>query len=134
MADEFHRTGWHVSRTFVGDVSSVSAARHFCSDQFTESAPEGTSLGLDALELIASELVTNAVVAGASEVRVELSRHATAIRIVVHDDAPGLPEARQAELTDEHGRGLAFVAAFATRFGTEGTSGAKYVWADVATA
>ena len=133
MAESKHVNSWHASRTFTGDLSSVGPARHFCTHQFVKSAIEGDLTGLDAVELIASELVTNAVVAGAASVRVELSREARSFRIAVHDDAPGLPEIRQATSTDEHGRGLAIVAAYSTSYGVDGGPGAKCVWAKVAT-
>jgi anti-sigma regulatory factor (Ser/Thr protein kinase) len=133
MAESNHVSRWHTSRAFPGEPVSVGVARHFCTDQFVASAIEGDLTGLDAVELIASELVTNAVVAGAKTVRVELFRDTASFRLEVHDDAPGVPELREAALDDEHGRGLALVASYSATFGVDGGPGAKCVWAEVAT-
>ena len=133
MADSNQRSARHVAQTFPGSAPSVRAARHFCRDQFSAWVGEDGAFDVDAMELIASELITNAVVAGASFVRVELSHSPTTIRIAVHDDAMGFPEPRPASATDPHGRGLALVDGFSTRYGIEGRPGAKCVWAELGT-
>src|SRR5690348_6235450 len=54
--------------------------------------------------LVVSELVTNAVRAGARSCSVELQLDAEAIDIVVFDDAPGSPRFAAADDLAEHGR------------------------------
>ncbi|MCO6010590.1 SpoIIE family protein phosphatase [Actinoallomurus purpureus] len=87
--------------------------------------------GLDALapttELLVSELVTNAVVHGAGDVGLRLIR-ANSLLCEVADDGYDLPHLCRAEATDENGRGLQLVSAFAERWGTQRTPTGKVVW------
>jgi sigma-B regulation protein RsbQ len=66
--------------------------------------------------LVVSELVTNAVRAGAETCSVELQLAAESIGIVVFDDAPGSPHLAPADQLAEHGRGLPIVDALAQRW------------------
>ncbi|MFI0370950.1 ATP-binding protein [Actinomadura sp. 1N219] len=85
------------------------------------------------LELITSELVTNAI------------RHATAVTLVVSlpddttamvevwDDNPEGPSAPRADLHAEGGRGLLLVGALARSWGWRSTVGGKVTWAQTVT-
>ncbi|MQA97096.1 MAG: SpoIIE family protein phosphatase [Streptosporangiales bacterium] len=79
------------------------------------------------MELLVSELVTNAIVHGGPPVRLRLLR---ADRLVceVHDGGHDLPVLRPAEETDEHGRGLQLVTGLAKRWGVSRTGEGKVVW------
>ncbi|MET7846299.1 ATP-binding protein [Streptomyces sp. NPDC005356] len=73
---------------------------------------------VEALRLIVSELVTNAVVHTASRI-IEITVSATATEAIVTVTDQGLfgtPLAREARPEEEHGRGLALVEALATRW------------------
>ncbi|MCO5974655.1 ATP-binding SpoIIE family protein phosphatase [Actinoallomurus soli] len=87
--------------------------------------------GLHALvptvELLVSELVTNAVVHGAGDLGLRLIR-ANALLCEVRDDGYDLPHLRRAETTDENGRGLQLVSALAEHWGTQRTPTGKVVW------
>ncbi|MCX4647577.1 ATP-binding protein [Streptomyces sp. NBC_01446] len=73
---------------------------------------------VEALRLIVSELVTNAVVHTASRtIEITVSVTATEAVVTVTDQGLfGTPVAREARPEEEHGRGLALVEALATRW------------------
>jgi DNA-binding response OmpR family regulator/serine phosphatase RsbU (regulator of sigma subunit)/anti-sigma regulatory factor (Ser/Thr protein kinase) len=78
--------------------------------------------------LVASELITNAVLHG--KVPVELRLRATATDLVLQalDGATSLPQRMRPTADDEHGRGLQIVALLAARWGTRPTPSGKSVW------
>lgn len=65
---------------------------------------------VDDVAIVVSELVTNAVQAGARDVAVKLDAHHSFVRIAVQDEAGGAPVPQAGTSTDEHGRGLSIVA------------------------
>ena len=90
----------------------------------------------DAVELLVSELVTNAVVHGLGAVRVLADFDGTRIRVEVHDHdpIPPRPHVTAATELDEHGRGLQLVAMLADRWGSTRTFDGKMVWIELAVA
>ena len=84
--------------------------------------------------VVLSELVTNAVQAGCSQVRVELIVHRSHLRIAVEDDAAGWPAVGVAAERDVHGRGMAIVSALAQSWGVEQLPAGKQVWAELTVA
>ncbi|MEU2426785.1 SpoIIE family protein phosphatase [Streptomyces sp. NPDC007851] len=89
--------------------------------------------GLDeaafAMELILSELVTNAIRHGSGPVRVRLLHHRSLICEVL-DSSNTAPHLRRAAGTDEGGRGLFLVAQLARAWGTRHLSEGKVIWAE----
>jgi anti-sigma regulatory factor (Ser/Thr protein kinase) len=99
----------------------------------------------DTVELVVSELVTNAVSAsvdenqrphytdahGAAYVRLRLSTDRRAVFVEVWDENVRPPEPSQAGLDDEGGRGLMLVEALAERWGWDlaANGRGKIVWA-----
>ncbi|MFD0691788.1 SpoIIE family protein phosphatase [Actinomadura fibrosa] len=81
----------------------------------------------DTVELLVSELVTNALVHGAGLIGLRLIRGDTLLG-EVYDDGQELPHLRHAEATDESGRGLQLVSHLAERWGTHRTEHGKVVW------
>lgn len=69
----------------------------------------GLSEYSDIIEVIVSELVTNAVRHGAGPALTRITWDARRLRIEVHDDGPGRPLRRHATVSDECGRGLAVI-------------------------
>ncbi|NJC69616.1 SpoIIE family protein phosphatase [Planosporangium thailandense] len=78
--------------------------------------------------LLVSELVTNAVLYGASPIELRMRRTSGHVVLEVHDAAPFLPRKLRPAPDDEHGRGLHLVAHLADRWGTRPTPHGKAVW------
>jgi anti-sigma regulatory factor (Ser/Thr protein kinase) len=83
----------------------------------------------EAVELIVSELVTNAVNHARSAMTLSLARQDDLVRIAVRDASPELPIERSVDLTALSGRGLGIVRSLATDFGTFGAPYGKTIWA-----
>ncbi|MER6346623.1 SpoIIE family protein phosphatase [Streptomyces sp. NPDC001595] len=81
----------------------------------------------DSVELLVSEVVTNAVRYASRPVTLRLLR-TDVLRCEVGDDVPQLPRLRQARATDEGGRGLYLVNRMARRWGATRLSTGKVVW------
>ncbi|MEU3604408.1 SpoIIE family protein phosphatase [Streptomyces sp. NPDC035033] len=86
----------------------------------------------DSVELLVSEVVTNAVRYAERPVTLRLLR-TDVLRCEVGDDSPQLPRQRRARETDEGGRGLFLVNRLARRWGATRLSGGKVVWFELAT-
>ncbi|WP_320778764.1 ATP-binding SpoIIE family protein phosphatase [Streptomyces sp. CRN 30] len=81
----------------------------------------------DSVELLISEVVTNAVRYASRPVTLRLLR-TDVLRCEVTDDVPQLPRLRNARATDEGGRGLYLVNKLARRWGATRLSAGKVVW------
>ncbi len=120
------------SRIFGPVPASTPAARRFVHDLLLAWELPGL---VDSSELLVSELVTNAIVHTAGEVRLSLRRmNGDRIRIDVEDDSEQIPQPRVAAEDDTAGRGLAIVDLVADRWGVEpGSLGiGKTVWLELA--
>lgn len=82
------------------------------------------------VELIVSELVTNAIRYGAPPIRLRLIRDGTVV-CEVSDGSNSSPHLRRAQVYDEGGRGLLLVAQLARRWGTRHRRDGKTIWAEV---
>ena len=81
--------------------------------------------------LLVSELVTNAVLHGATDVvRVALDVDARTVSVAVHDRSPGAPQVLDVDPSRLHGRGLHLVDGLAEAWGVERRDGdgEKAVW------
>ncbi|RAY15557.1 PAS sensor protein [Actinomadura craniellae] len=87
----------------------------------------GLSELTDSMQLLVSELVTNALVHGAGAITLRLIR-ANSLLCEVGDDGQELPYLCDASLTDESGRGLQLVGYIAERWGVRRTDHGKIVW------
>jgi anti-sigma regulatory factor (Ser/Thr protein kinase) len=94
----------------------------------------------DAVELVVSELVTNAVQATQRlsaaiplPVRLRLTDQAACVLVEVADGSPGTPLAHQPDPEGDSGRGLMLIAAVSAGWGYYASDGIwKVVWATVA--
>jgi anti-sigma regulatory factor (Ser/Thr protein kinase) len=107
------------------DTSSPRRAR-----RFVRAALDALGAGSFAenAELLASELVTNAVVHGRSTVRVGMVLSDRTLRVSVSDSDTNPPTVRRAGASDEHGRGMYLVEVLSRRWGVDTTARGKSVW------
>ena len=108
--------------------ASVSRIRRFASAACREVADGSVC---ETVELLVSEVATNALVHGAGNVRVHVRTQGRAVRIEVSDDSSALPVRRDAGVDGESGRGMALVEALSTRWGTDARPDGKTVWFEV---
>ncbi|MGW0563532.1 ATP-binding protein [Streptomyces sp. NPDC003016] len=94
----------------------------------------------DRAELLASELISNAIAHTDGPAALRLLHNRGVLRLGAWDTDPGPPEPRRAADGDENGRGLDLVRSYADAWGwfpltaaAFGSSG-KYVWCEVAAA
>nr|WP_282693951.1 ATP-binding protein [Streptomyces sp. CC208A] len=116
---------WEVPR----ELPAVAPVRHAAERRIRE-----WGLGVDPLtvELIVSELVTNAVRHGAPPIALRLLRGESTLTVEVRDGAATAPHLRHAKAGDEGGRGLHICATLAEAWGVRYETGGKTVWAEVA--
>src|SRR6478735_3390882 len=125
----------------AADAASVPAARRFVADGLNAWGEAGL---VDAAELVASELSSNAALHASAEfmhVTLERPGAAAGVRVAVEDDGPVgveavLPRALAGgdldwDELDATGRGLTIVAMLAGRWGVDETTRGKRVWADL---
>lgn len=117
------------------DPAMVAVAREFVRDRLEAwEAPEH----LDEAVLVASELVTNAMLHArtALTLRIELRSSpppagAASVRIEVFDYNPRLPTLSPLTPEATSGRGLALIAEMATAWGMENRADGKVVWCEI---
>lgn len=124
------RPGDDVSRLEIDSTpSSIGLVRRFCVDAC---ATLGWADRADTVELLVSELATNAVVhAYGARVRVQVRVRGRRLRVEVSDDSLSLPAPRLAAVGAENGRGLALVDALAVDAGCDVRAGGKTTWFEV---
>lgn len=119
-------------QVFSGDATSAASARAFAKQTVDTLIPAPVPVTVyDDVELIVSELVTNAIRASSATVRVALERVGGRLAIRVSDEAPGWPEQRSAGIHDTGGRGLPLVSALSTSWGVSMAATGKVVWAEL---
>ncbi|WP_375480121.1 ATP-binding protein [uncultured Jatrophihabitans sp.] len=122
-----------IERDFVADARAPGAARAFAREALDDLLGPHASVDLrDDLQLIVSELVTNAVRAGSPRVQVALGLERTRVVVRVTDSAVGWPEQRAASDKDPGGRGLPLVSALSATWGVRLVQQGKVVWAELA--
>jgi anti-sigma regulatory factor (Ser/Thr protein kinase) len=122
-----------VSRRFEFDSGSdaPSFARRFARTELCAllaPAPEVSETVGD-VELMVSELVSNAVKASTAPVTLGLEVHHKWLGVTVHDDGPEEPVMRNPDPSEAHGRGLRIIAVLAETWGVRpDPAGGKAVW------
>ncbi len=112
---------------FDPDPHEVRRVRRFVRDALSLHPSQ-----VDDAELLASELATNVVRHARTPFEVAVDERGDAVRIVVRDDDPALPAARDAGPGDDTGRGLTLVERVARRWGVTRIPGdGKAVWFDL---
>lgn len=89
---------------------------------------------IDTVQLVTSELVTNAVqyAPGTETLDLEVSVDDHRVRVSLADESAVRPTLVQLDELQPRGRGLHIVQAVAERWGTLEKDGGKRVWADIA--
>lgn len=118
----------------AAEKQSVAPARHFAREAAAYQEPSTPVDALDTIELLASELVTNAYRYGSEpgdSLRVVVEAEPRRCRIEVHDTARKRPRLRPASDGRGRGRGLHLVTLLAASWGTADRPMGKIVWAVV---
>jgi DNA-binding NarL/FixJ family response regulator len=120
-------------RTHVLELRSELAAPGL-GRRFARQVAEGLDTALvDDIELLVSELVTNAVIHAHADPRLEIHLVKDSVRVEIHDDDPSPPILRSASENEKRpgGRGLQLVDRLSTRWGSDRTDTGKLVWFEI---
>ena len=119
---------WSHATAFAAEPSSVSGARTFVS---THLLTHDLACMLDDVQLVVSELATNAMVHADTRFTVMVQRRSDAVRLEVQDRSSERPVLVAARELDTGGRGVAIVDAVTRAWGVDaGNGGGKTVWAE----
>jgi anti-sigma regulatory factor (Ser/Thr protein kinase) len=120
-----------IRTTLEPSLTSVGAARRFVRDVLTS---RHVTVGVvDVVELLTSEVVTNALLhaSSAEELIIHLGAHR--VRVEVSDSSPEPPVKRRIDVAAASGRGLTIVDRMASKWGVDhNRQGGKRVWFEVA--
>ncbi|MER6074880.1 SpoIIE family protein phosphatase [Streptomyces sp. NPDC001817] len=108
------------------EPAAVRTARHLAARQLSAWGMEHLKA---TVELIVSELVTNAIRYGGGPVRLRLIQHQV-LTCEVSDTSTSHPRPRHPSAFDENGRGLVLIAHLSRRWGSRSASDGKVVWAE----
>lgn len=113
---------------FPDDARSASDARAFVREHIVDCAAST----VEAVVLLVSELVTNAVLHARSPISVEVRRcRRGGVHVAVSDTSTATPVRTPRSETALDGRGVDLVEAFSTRWGVRSRVGGKTVWFEV---
>lgn len=128
-----HALAEHLVATWdvPADPGKVARARSAARDKLAEwGVPDETTF---VVELVVSELVTNAIRYGGAPVRLRLIREGGLI-VEVSDGGHTSAHLRRSAWEDEGGRGLFLVAQLTERWGTRYTPTGKTIWTEMSRA
>lgn len=120
------------SRKFPREIPEIPRSRQFVSSVLEDNGVAAT----DAILLVTSELMTNAVRHGAGEVEFRVELQGLVVRLEVLDDGRAQVEAPDAtpSPTSLGGRGLLLVREVSKRWGSgRSADGRTCVWAELST-
>ena len=118
--------------TLPPTTDSVPQARGFA-----RTTLEGSSIDVDTVLLLVSEVVTNALLHARSAIRLTIEDREDVVRIEVHDESPMPPRMQRFRLASATGRGLRLLEQLSLAWGVEtgtGTGTGKIVWFEVGAA
>ena len=116
----------HVTWKLTAELTSARRARMLVRRRLKR---WGLAELIPTAELLASELVTNAVRYAQGSIALRLVREAGLVCEVL-DDSAALPRLRHASDDDERGRGLQVVSQLSQRWGARRTRSGKVVWCE----
>lgn len=116
--------------TLPPTTDSVPQAR-----RFARTTLEGSSIDVDTVLLLVSEVVTNAVLHARSAIRLTIEDREDVVRVEVHDGSPMPPRMHRFRLASATGRGIRLLEQLSLAWGVEtGTGTGKIVWFEVGAA
>ncbi|MGZ4490098.1 MAG: ATP-binding protein [Nocardioidaceae bacterium] len=122
---------WSHESTFPPDVGSVPKARDFVGQHLVE---HDLSYLVEDVQLVVSELATNATMHARTPFAVSLEQLVRVVRLSVRDSSPSGVKRVAADVLDMHGRGLVIVGHMSHDWGVAvGPRGSKSVWASFVT-
>lgn len=107
-------------------TSSAAAARHFTRSTLDDAGWDADVA--ERVELLVSEVVTNAVLHARSGPTMTIDLTSDVVRVSVEDDSPMPPMIRDAPPDAAGGRGMLLVDLLSTSWGTAPSDGGKLVW------
>jgi anti-sigma regulatory factor (Ser/Thr protein kinase) len=110
------------------DPSVVALAREFVRDRLEHWQATDQ---IEYAVLVATELVTNAVLHARTQIHLTVSVDESRVRVEVYDENTRLPTVAAIDPDATSGRGLALVAAVARSWGIEHHPHGKVVWAEI---
>lgn len=113
---------------FPAELYSARDARRFATKVLASWGCDGLE---DAVLLLVSELVTNAVIHAHSDVEVVLRLRPARVRVEIVDAAAEYVQRRDAASEDQSGRGMALTEALAVAWGVDTLVAGKSVWFEV---
>ncbi|MFL6206957.1 MAG: response regulator [Acidimicrobiales bacterium] len=116
-----------VTADLPADPASVRSARELLREALGD---DGDGL-LFSIELLTSEVVTNALRHASSAPRIEAHLGPDTVRVAVYDEDPALPAHREPDLGRPGGRGLHLLDRIASRWGAEPSGAGKVVWFEI---
>ncbi|MFL4902167.1 SpoIIE family protein phosphatase [Streptomyces sp. MMS24-I2-30] len=126
VLDADHVATWNLPT----DPAVVADTRAYVSDQLNK---WGLKDAVFTTELIASELVTNAIRYAQPPIQLRLILEEHSLTCEVSDGTTTTPHLRRARTYDEGGRGLFIVAQLAEHWGTRHGRHGKTIWAELST-
>ena len=124
IAAAIAETALELTADLPQEPSSVRTARTLVREALGDAGDDV----LFALELLVSEVVTNALTHAGSAPRIEAQLTPETIRVAVYDAERALPAHRQPDQDRPGGRGLHLLDRVASRWGAEPTDDGKVVW------
>lgn len=130
LSDVLDRVQHVLDETYAASLDSPRSARVALKAALEATVDPSV---MDVIELLTTELVTNAIRHAQSNARVAASLVGGRIRVSVTDDGPGLPAVTEAADDDESGRGLSLVEMLAVDWGVDRLPVGKTVWFETGT-
>ncbi|ROP46801.1 ATP-binding protein [Streptomyces sp. PanSC9] len=119
-------------------ISPVPIAAPLCRRLVTDALRRwGLEDLIDDAQVVATELVTNAIATSApadSDVALRLRRERSSLVVEVGDQAEAVPVLQQAAFSVEYGRALSVVTSLSTFWGLRQGAGGTVMWAELPTA
>jgi anti-sigma regulatory factor (Ser/Thr protein kinase) len=115
-----------VERSFVGASTSIGQARNFAVEAADSDGPS-----TQVLQLVVSELATNAVLHAQSDFTVRVEQKGDAVTVTVCDGSTMPPVRKYYGPRAVTGRGIGIVEALVTRWGVTRRADGKCVWIEM---